>query len=306
MYLLVINQLVTMLIIGISGFIFAKAFKIEESQQKFLSKLLLYFINPCVIINSFNKEFDAGKMQNLLIVMGLALVAHLVMIFLSRVSTKDQIERLGIIFTNCGFVGIPLIRGVFGDEGVFFLMGYLVVFNLLLWTWGYRQLSGESNIKKILTNPNIISVVIGMILYCMPFTLPALIAKPVLMVADLNTAISMILIGVLIADIDFEEVKKYLWPIAKFTFVRLIVCGLANIFVLFVIYKIFGGYQNLQMLLFVVLICTMCPAGTSIPGLACVFNKNASYASLLISITSLFCIVSLPSLVALAEFVFRL
>jgi len=50
------------------------------------------------------------------------------------------------------------------------------------------------------------------------------------------------------------------------------------------------------------LICSMCPAATSVPSLACVFDKDASYASLLVSITSLLCMISLPAFVALAEF----
>lgn len=305
MYLLVMKQLITMFIIGLCGFIFAKAFKVDEDQRKFLSKLLLYFINPSVIINSFNKEFDGGKLKQLLFVAALALVVHGIMILVGLLSSKDQIDRLGIAFTNCGFIGIPLIRGVFGDEGVFYLMGYLVIFNLLIWTYGYHQLSGTANFKKIITNPNIIAVALGIVLYCMPFTLPQVLATPLSMISDLNTAVSMIVIGVLIASFNSAEGKEYIWKITKFSILRLLICSFICTFVLLGIYKICGNFPDVRMLIFVVMICLSCPVATTIPGLACVFDKNASYASLIVSVTSLLCIVTLPLMVAFAELIIK-
>ena len=40
MYILVIKQLLTMTIIGVGGFIFAKAFKTDEKERKFLSAMV--------------------------------------------------------------------------------------------------------------------------------------------------------------------------------------------------------------------------------------------------------------------------
>ena len=304
MYLLVIKQLLTMFLIGVCGFVFAKVFKVEESQRKFLSKLLLYLVNPCMILNSFNKEFDAGKLEQLLFVVAIAFVVHGAMIFTGLLSSKEAVDRLGVAFTNCGFIGIPLIRGVFGDEGVFFLMGYIVVFNILIWSYGYSQLSCSANLKKILTNPNIIACFIGLLLFCLPFTIPAVIATPLSMVADVNTALSMILIGVLLANFDLSEGRKYVFKITKLTILRLIVAGLINIAILFVVYKLFGNFPNVKMLIFVVLISSSCPMATNIPSMACAFGKDSTYASIVVSITSVLCILTLPALVALAE-VFR-
>lgn len=302
MYILVTKQLVTMSIILIGGFIFAKAFKVQEAERKFLSKLLLYFINPCIIINAFNKDFNANEVKQLLFVVAVSLFVTFVMVFVGKVSSKNIINRLGTAFTNCGFMGIPLIRGVFGDDGVFFLMGYLVIFNLLVWTYGYCQFSGGFNIKKIIFNPNIICIVLGIVIYCLPFRLPELIEKPLVMVNDLNTAVSMILLGILLADFKLSEGKKYCWKIVKFCLVRLVICSVINIAILFVVMKIFGGcFDNTRMLCYVILICSMCPAATTIPSLACVFDKDASYASLIVSISSVLCIATLPSFVALAE-----
>ena len=305
MYVLVTKQLITMAIIGFCGFIFAKIFKVTENERKFLSKLLMYFINPTMVLNSFNREFDSQKLEMLGLVVILSLIIHLVMIALGIFTCKEKIDRLAIAFTNCGFIGIPLIRGVFGDEGVIFLMGYLAMFNIFVWTYGYHQVSGTSNILKVITNPNIIAVVLGILVFCMPFTLPEIIARPLSLVADTNTAISMVLVGVLIADFHPSESKAVFPRLVKMTLLRLVVCAIINIAILFLAYKLIAGMPDARMIIFVVLICSMCPVATSIPSLACLFDQDAAYASLTVSITSILCIITLPGFVALAELIIK-
>ena len=305
MYILVMKQLITMCLIALGGFIFAKIFEVNDSQQKFLSKLLLYFINPFMVVKSFNLEFDVDKLAQLGFVFVVALIVHGAMILLGLLSSKEQVDKLSIAFTNCGFIGIPLIRGVFGDEGVFYLMGYLVVFNITIWTYGYYIMSGSINLKKIISNPNIFAVIIGIAIFCSPWTLPDFIARPVTMIGDTNTAVSMILVGILLANFKPADGKLYGLKIVRVCLLRHVVCAVLNIAILYVIWKLFPNVPDCRLLLFVVLICSMCPAATTIPGLAVLFNRNETYASLIISFTSVLCMIFLPSFVALAELIIK-
>jgi len=299
------KQLITMCLIALGGFIFAKIFKVEESQQKILSKLLLYLINPFMVVKSFNLDFNADKLVQLAFVFVIALVIHLIMILIGFFSSKEQVDRLAVCFTNCGFIGIPLIRGVFGDEGVFYLMGYLVVFNILIWTYGYYIMSGSINLKKIFTNPNIIAVILGVLIFCSPWTLPEFIARPVTMIADLNTAMSMILIGILLANFKPADGKLYALKILRVSLLRHVFCALVNIGILYIVWILFKTVPDCRILLFVVLICSMCPAATTIPGFSVLFNRDETYASLIVSFTSVLCMFFLPAFVALAEFIIK-
>ena len=301
MYILVVKQLVTMLIILVSGFAFAKITKATPAESKGLSRLLVFFINPCVVVTSFNMDFDPQKLKNLLFVAAVSTVIHLVMITIGFFSSKDKIDRLTVAFTNCGFMGIPLINGVFGPEGVFYLMGYLILFNITLWTYGYYQISGSTNIKKIILNPNILSVVIGLVLFCTPLTLPAVLLTPVSMIAGTNTAVAMILLGVLLAEFKPSQFKNYSVRILKILFVRMILISIVNIAILFVVFKLFGSIPNAITMIYVILICSLCPCATSIPTMACLFEKDSVYASLTVSISSVLCMISIPAFVALAE-----
>ena len=305
MALLVIKQLGIMTLIVLASYIFARILKIDDKGQKLLSKMLLYFINPCLIINSFNREFDPSKLKELSFLIIVSFVLHIFMIGLAILFTLKKtdiniIDRLSTVFTNCGFIGIPLIRGVFGDQGVFYLMGYLIVFNILLWTWGLYQMSSTINVKKIITNPNIIAVFLGLIIFCLPFELPQMIAKPISMIGDMNTPMAMILIGIMFSNFKME--KTYVGKLLKITFVRLILVSFANLFILILINKIFGqSLDNCRTMLFVAYISSMCPVATSVPSVTCIYDKDTSYASLVVSVTSLFSMLTIPAFVALAE-----
>ena len=305
MALLVIKQLGIMTLIVLASYIFARILKIDDKGQKLLSKMLLYFINPCLIINSFNREFDPSKLKELSFLIIVSFILHIFMIGLAILFTLKKsdiniIDRLSTVFTNCGFIGIPLIRGVFGDQGVFYLMGYLIVFNILLWTWGLYQMSSTINVKKIITNPNIIAVFLGLIIFCLPFELPQMIAKPISMIGDMNTPMAMILIGIMFSNFKME--KTYVGKLLKITFVRLILVSFANLFILILINKIFGqSLDNCRTMLFVAYISSMCPVATSVPSVTCIYDKDTSYASLVVSVTSLFSMLTIPAFVALAE-----
>lgn len=355
MYILVIKQLGTMLFIVLAGFIFAKAFKFKENEQKFVSKFLLYLINPCLIFTSFDKEFNPLKLKQLLIVIFISLIIHLVMILIATIFTLTKnpqkkiyagVNRLAIIFTNCGFIGIPLINGIFGDDGVFFLMGYLVIFNIALWTYGYFQMSASVNFKKIITNPNVLAVLLGILIFCLPFRIPQFISKPIEMIGSLNTPTAMILIGMLFANFsvkkpaevtlnaepvvstevavvaeklalneeksaETEELavgteaavggRNYIFMLAKTIFLRLVLCSFVNLAILFVCYKVIHKIPDSRLMIFVIFISSLCPTATSVPSLACIFEKDSTYASFLVSLSSLFCIISVPLFVALAE-----
>ena len=56
----------------------------------------------------------------------------------------NSIEKVSIIYTNAGYLVIPLVSAVLGEEWVFYTTAFLLVQNLLTWTHGVSVLKGES------------------------------------------------------------------------------------------------------------------------------------------------------------------
>ena len=230
MYLTVLKQLLIMLVISMLAFAFSKKNRFGSSESAFLSRLLLYFVNPCLIFNSFDQPFALQKLRELAFVIALSLLLHLVMTAVVSLCIRskgaegkslDGLEKVGIVFTNSGFIGIPLINGVFGPEGVFYLTGYLAVFNVYLWTYGEYQMSHRFSVRKVLTNPNVLAVLCGIVLFCLPVRLPEIIAKPLSYISEMNTALSMFLLGLLFASFKKEGNTSYARRIVKVSLLRL-------------------------------------------------------------------------------------
>ena len=104
---------------------------LKAENSKILSRLSLYFITPCVIFNSFQKELTAGIGQGLLIAVALAvgfeLIFFLVAAVLRRIWKATEVERASVVFSNVGNLVIPLVSFVLGPEWIIYTSAYILV-----------------------------------------------------------------------------------------------------------------------------------------------------------------------------------
>lgn len=327
MYLTVARQLVVMAIIVVLSFFFSRKNNFGQSASQYLSRLLLYVINPCMILSTFDVEFSGQKLRSLGLAIAVSFAFHLVMIALAAIlfarkkslqgqEGRDSLSKIGIVFTNSGFIGIPLINGVFGGEGVFYLMGYILVFNVLLWIWGEWLMTGTMRPLKILTNPNVLACAAGLAVFCLPFKIPYVIIEPLKMIGACNGAVSMILLGLLFSAFganrsqeqnrsqgqeDAAPAKAFAKPLARDVFLRLIVCPLILLGATLFAMRAFSSVSEIKLIMSVLFIAACCPVGMSVSSFAVVFKKDADYASLLVALSSAACVVTIPLLVALLE-----
>ncbi len=315
MYLVVFKQLSIMALIAVVGFAVTRAFRFGKTEQQFMSKLLLYVVNPCLILRTFDKPFSAELLHGFLLVIVISIAAHAGLIAIALLFCRsrtpegkqlDCLDQLAVVFTNCGFIGIPLITGVFGEGGTFYLMGYLAMFNIGLWTFGYFLVAGKMQPLKVITNPNVIAVVAGTVLFCIPQRLPELVSRPLEYIGDMNTAVSMLLLGMLFATFRKPQttVKTYVLRVAKVSALRLLLSAVTTALIGWAAVQVFSGTQDIRLMSYVVFIAALCPTGMSVSSFAVIFGKDESYASMLVAVTSALCLVTLPASIALAERLF--
>lgn len=328
MHLTVARQLFVMAVIVVISFFFSRKNKFGQKESQFLSRILLYVINPCMIVSTFDVDFDREKLKFLALAIGVSFVFHLVMIIMATLlfarkknlqeqsalqdqKARDALSKIGIVFTNSGFIGIPLINGVFGGEGVFYLMGYILVFNILLWFWGEWIVTGAMRPLKILANPNVIACAAGLVVFCVPFRMPYAVIEPLRMIGSCNGAVSMMLLGLLFASFGGDKseqeqkaaatIRTYARPLARDVALRLLACPLILLFATLFALRAFDFVHEIKLIMSVLFIAAACPVGMSVSSFAVVFKKDADYASLLVTVSSAACIVTIPLLVALLE-----
>lgn len=206
-------QAVVMFILLFFGYFLYKKNMLSDDSTKQLSAITLSIVNPIVIFNSYMMDFDVELLKGLAIAFGLAVVAHLALIVASMLAVRKSkpnymIERFAIIYANCGFMGIPLVKATFGDEGVFYLTAFITVFNLFMWTHGTLMMSGQKSsgfsetaksVGKVLLSPAIIAIALGMVFFFTGLRLPSVVQTPLDYIGSLNTPLAMIVSGATIA-----------------------------------------------------------------------------------------------------------
>lgn len=161
--LIIGNQIIIMFIILIIGaFCYLKGI-ITKDGTKQLSSFALNIINPVLIFMSYQSKYDKSLVHGLLWSFLLSAISYAVTILLTYVLIRKKtpdlaVERVSSIYSNCAFMCIPLINGIYGSEGVLYLTAYLTFFNVLIWTHGLMTMKGErdfSSLVKALQNRRI-------------------------------------------------------------------------------------------------------------------------------------------------------
>lgn len=149
MFILIFNQLVKMLIILIVGIVCVRIGLVSKEGSKTISNLLLMLVNPILIIMVYQTDYDPILVKGLLFSFVAAFISHILAILVSKLLFRDKedpnnmINQFAAVYSNCGFIGIPLINSVLGSEGVFYLTAYMTVFNILTWTHGLSLMKGH-------------------------------------------------------------------------------------------------------------------------------------------------------------------
>lgn len=302
MAITILRQTIIMLILIIVGILCSKTRIISREANKDLSKFVLQIVNPAVIFMAYQTEYRTELVRNLLITFALSLLSFAIVIAAAYLLIRNKegretsIERFSSIYSNCGFMGIPLINALFGSEGVFYLTAFITVFNLIVWTHGIILISGEKDFKKVIKvfySPTIIAILLGIIAFFARIEIPSVPAEALNFIAGLNTPMAMIVSGVTMADTDVIKLLKK--PgVYYISLLKLLVIPL----ILAVVLSLFSVDEKVRM---TVLIAASAPPAAMCT-LHCIrYNKNAVYASEIFTAGTILSIASLPLVVKVAE-----
>ena len=182
--------------------------------------LLMFVVTPCVIVDCFQRPFDRTMLGSLGLAFVFASLGHVALIALSALCFRRcagdtrRTLRLAAVFSNAGFMGLPLEQAILGPRGVFFGAVYVVVFNLFIWSWGVMAMKGEveggrgAEGWKMVLNPGTVGIALGLPLFLLSARLPTVLAVPVRHLANLNTPLAMLVIGYSLAGARLGAVAK--------------------------------------------------------------------------------------------------
>ena len=295
MILTICETVLGLLLLLAIGFLCSKVGLIDEEAEKKLTGLLLKVVQPVFVFMAYQRAFDRSLLRDFLICMVMAVAAFLLMIllpylFFKKGSRDREVGLLLTAFPNVGFFGIPLISGIYGAEGVFYLTTMITMFNILLWTYGVLLMSGQrdslKNTLKRLISPTLISIVAGLACFSLGLLLPEVITSPLKKVGDMNTPLAMLISGAVVARADFKQGLRD--PMVyKISLLRVLVLPLAVALCLF-------WLPVNPILIYIVVLASGFSVGSA-PLMFCVqYNKNSVLGGECVALTSVLCAATTP------------
>lgn len=289
-----------MAVLAVTGVFSYKTGIVDEAVNKKLSELVLTLFTPVLLFISFQKEFSEELLSGLGVSVFLSLVSFAVIWLVCKcvVYRQDKdyaaVEHIAMMYSNCGFIGIPMAQGIWGTDGVFYMTAYVAAANFLLWSHGIIVMSGKRDVKalkNVFTSPTILAIVMGVVCFLARIRIPVILKEPMEMIADMNTPMAMMVAGINIAQADLRRTFKKL-RLYWLSFVKLVVMP-AVLIGLFRLAPVGDEVKTVMVL------ATSCPVGVTGSLFALRYGKDAVYASELFAMSTIISIVTVPFMMLL-------
>ena len=311
------EQVCVLVLMIIPGILLKKSGLVGEEFGKSISNLILYAAQPALIIAGFTSVDVTGEiLLRMLAVFILGLFSQLLFFFVSKLVFKNaEIQKRRVlifstVFTNAGYMGIPLLCAIFEEvhpEIAIYAAIYVTGFNILLWSLGaylYTDNKEYISVKKMILNPATLSTLVGIVILALsaipatrdniiiPYVrnggiIPSLIDGLKALVAPL----AMFIIGFRLVNVRLLSALKdkylYIQIVLSLFILPAVVWGVLKALALV-------GIYNDPLTMSVLLISVSAPAATATCMFSEKFDGDSEYAGLIVSVTSILCVISMP------------
>lgn len=286
-------QLQIFLLVAI-GYLLSKLGMLVLVTRKQLTDLVIYVILPCNIVESFQVDLthDLLISAGIVLVLGFAaqgLYALLNLFLYRRFDSRRQINlKYGTICSNAGFMGLPLSLAIFGPTGLMYASVALLPIRLFMWSAGlslYTSTTKKQVLKTLATHPCIIAVFVGFALMLSGLQLPAFLNDTIDSLGNCCTALSMVVIGAILSDVDPRTVLEP--AVLYYVVIRLIAIP-AFLFGVLWLLKVDALVTG------IIVILSAMPAGSTTAMLAQKYDQDPEFASKMVFLSTLASLVTLP------------
>ncbi len=299
------KQTLSMFLMMMVGFSVVKLGLLKAEDTTPLSKLALYVVVPCGVFNAFLMDFSMDKLSGFCLSILAAALIHTLFIALTYLLRKPlkltPVETTSVAYANALNMVLPLVTATLGPEQIFYTVPYCIVQTLLLWTHCQATLSGEWAIswKKMLLNPSIITIFVGMICFVTGLRLPSVLGTAVTSLGNMVGPIGMLVAGMLLAKTNLKAVftngRAYL-----ICALRLLIFPMLAI-VLLKFSGLMGLHSDAEMIFMITTLAAGSSIATTVMQMSQIYGQDSGYASALNGMSIMCCVVTLPLLLLIYQ-----
>lgn len=296
-----LNLQIMMLILLFIGYLLKKRKILTTSTQSGITDLIINVILPCSIINSFLIDFDLDILIASLSVLLISFGIQFFCLFSSRLffmkfaNRQRKVLEYATICSNASFMGMPLVEGISGTAGLLFASIYLIPQRIFMWSAGmscFTPSKGKDVLRKVITHPCIIAVIIGLFIMIAQIKLPKFAILTLKTLGSGTTALSMLVIGSILVDVKLSHLINK--GVLYFSFIRLI---LIPSIVLVVCYLL----DITPLVTTVSIVLAGMPAGTTTAILANKYSADEQFAVKIVFLSTILSMITIPLLCIVVE-----
>lgn len=305
--ILLMQQIVQLFLMIFMGYLIVKTGLVRDDDSKVLSKIILYLIVPCVIINAFQVDYTTDTVKGLLIAFAASVLTQVVLLIVISAAGKllhlNEVEIASVYYSNSGNLIVPIVTFILGQEWVLYGCVFMSVQLVFLWTHCKKIISREASYdwKKILLNINMISIFIGVVLFFTKIFLPEIIGNTLASVGTMIGPASMIVTGMLFAGMNLKQIfaNKRVYFI---TFLRLIAVPLIAL-VIIKLSNLASFSTDGNKIMLIVFLAIITPSASTVTQMCQVYGNDSKYASAINVMTTLLSIITMPVMVMLFQMI---
>ncbi|HAE20799.1 MAG TPA: hypothetical protein DCG47_00525, partial [Spirochaetaceae bacterium] len=219
-----VSQSLVLFLLVASGFAAGRAGILKGATLGSLSRFLLDFTLPALVIVSMQQAFSPALRDQSYRVLALSLLvyassfplAYAVSAFYKKASRAEKgVHRFAMCFSNVGFMGFPVAESVLGRDSLFMVAIYNIPFQILAFSVGVvliRGLRGDespvavkgirsalASSAKSLLNPAVLAAFIGFAFFLLSVRIPEPFYSALQLLGGTTTPLAMVLIGSILA-----------------------------------------------------------------------------------------------------------
>lgn len=310
----IIIALAKIFIIMLPGYILKRSGILSKNHVEGMSSLITNVTFPCLIIVSMQMEFSMEILNNCkyaIIIFSCIIAVAMILAKLAGKKanlppTQSGIFAFMLMFGNTGFIGFPVLSGLFGQEAVLYGALCDAVYNVFMFTIGIAIIkpAGEKRTKqevikqtvKESLNPCFFGLVIGLILFIGKITLPEIIGGPMESIGNITSPLAMIVIGAHLADMNMKELfaAKHAYIVCL---LKLIVTPLVGL----ILVKLIIGTGSL--LASAIVIESAMPVAMCSVIFSEQYKADVGFAVKGVMLTTVMCIVTIPIFAILLQYI---
>lgn len=270
---------------------------IDESGRRCLTDLCVNIVIPCNIFKSCLIEFSMDVFRSCAMLLLCAVILQVICLILNQFlfnrcpSQRKKVLQYCTIVPMSGFLGNPIAEGIYGELGVLYASIFLIPMRVVMWSVGTTYFVANSQVdrkqvlKNVLTHPCLVAVYLGLIAMVTQVRLPSVITETVRHIGNCNSALTMFIVGTILADVRLRSIFKkdaLIFSLFRLVILPAIALGVGRLL-----------YLN-SVALGISVLMTGMPAGATAAIFAAQYKSDAPFATKCVVLTTLLSVLSLP------------